>query len=257
MEKPDVYEVVVENFILGVPRENIKQTLLAQGYSDFEIDKAIKRVERGEYKDEVLSKIMKKRKRDLSYLKYFLLAFVVMTLILVFIVLFFNIKNLNDGLSLRNNTNLNQINGRTENGVINCGKVNGLVNECFVDAARTCKNVRVESNAEFNMYDFVEKSTSVYELRGIKDGKCVFYYLQKEISAVISEEGKELLREDGLSEGDIKDREKEINDDLKVLRGKSVTCNIELKELESIVKKWEIGEFSYDDFGEDCTGELI
>ena len=61
IEKLDINEIVRENLILGVPRENIKQTLLAQGYADFEIDRAIKKALMDKYVVEVHEKSAKKR----------------------------------------------------------------------------------------------------------------------------------------------------------------------------------------------------
>ena len=225
IEKLDINEIVRENLILGVPRENIKQTLLAQGYADFEIDRAIKKALMDKYVVEVHEKSAKKRSvfRSLTRYMFFIFLFLLLMAVILLFVMYGGNLFVSDGSS------------NLSSDAIDCGVVNGATNECFYNAAKNCSEAKIVSNniIELSEYGFIEKSVSNQEIRGMENGKCLFYYQQLEAGGVFTGQERNNRIQQGNSLQQINDMEKTLNQSLATLDGKSMVC-----KLQPILRFW-------------------
>tara|TARA_Y100000310_G_scaffold14191_1_gene14393 strand:+ start:163 stop:1035 length:873 start_codon:yes stop_codon:yes gene_type:complete len=135
-----------------------------------------------------------------------------------------------------------------EEELIDCG-LNGW--DCFIDAAGTCEDARMENFASINFFGINISSGSDYILNKSDLGKCNFYTETKSYDVEYEEELVQSLLDSGLTLEEINQQEQEERDRYQEVIGKYLTCEFEENDLVSVLERWEVGNVSG---GVSCTG---
>src|SRR3989338_3442564 len=250
IEKLDINEIVRENLILGVPRENIKQTLLAQGYADFEIDRAIKKALMDKYVVEVHEKSAKKRFvfRSLTKYMFFIFLFLLFMAVILLFIMYGEKLFVFDGSS---NSSL---------GILDCGSTNSPTNDCFYEATLNCKLARVivDTPIYLQEFGFMLNSRSNQEIQGIEEEKCLFYYQQSALFGRFTNQERQNLLGLGQTTEQINLMELSYNQNFSSLIGKDMVCKFENSKFIRIVERWKDGKMALSDLShEECQGSTI
>ncbi len=90
-----------------------------------------------------------------------------------------------------------------------------------------------------------QTTTSYYEIRGLQQGKCIFYIQTENIS---------LTFPSGTSERVISQQQALYNS----LEGRNGTCQFSTSDLAIMLNLWSMGNFSSDDFDKaNCSGDYF
>lgn len=99
--------------------------------------------------------------------------------------------------------------------------------ECFTSAVSGCEPARLKKNADFNLGSVGnQKESSVYELRGVKDGQCLLYVKTTALGIAYSEHMKGELTATGHTLEELAGRESGVNARLQELVGRDGNCQI-------------------------------
>ncbi|MEK7175433.1 MAG: hypothetical protein AAB693_01355 [Patescibacteria group bacterium] len=148
--------------------------------------------------------------------------------------------------------------------VSDCGKtLNFEKFDCFTEAIKDCRLAKVINSIQLDLFGsgFATEAISLYELRGLKTGKCEFYI--KTISSkvyVTPEAVKEFLKQ-GITREQIKLREQKLSKEAaqsdSSTIGKDAICLTDIKSLLDLFGKWQKGVSSNDDLANiNCKGKL-
>jgi len=135
-------------------------------------------------------------------------------------------------------------------GPIDCGRDF----DCFVDAAKDCTPAKVERTVNFTIFGMITFGDVSMEIRGMENGSCVFYQVVTDQSVVLSEEMKQMMRDDGATEEEIAETEQKASTSAKKGIGTETLCKTSAEDLHDVMVFWNEGKFSSDDFRE---GECV
>lgn len=126
--------------------------------------------------------------------------------------------------------------------------------DCFIGAGEKCSPAVMNYSASVDVLGVVSTAKTFMEIRGLEDGKCVYYQRTDGIDAEFSEEFKGTLRYSGKSESEIADMEAAAAVEAQKAVGTVATCKMETSKLAEILKKWKSGPYSTKDLGaEECV----
>jgi len=156
---------------------------------------------------------------------YFLIAsiFIVLIIIVSFFVL----------LSKNNNSPLTS-------SVINCKNL-----KCLALSSQNCGLANLTDTETIDLFGINSSSTYYYEIRGLKQNKCIFYFQLKKITSVFPS---------GISQEIINQQQTLLKD----MEGKEATCQFNTPDLTNLLNRWIGGNFSSEDFNvANCSGSYF
>ncbi|MCP4646694.1 MAG: hypothetical protein GY852_03030 [bacterium] len=141
-------------------------------------------------------------------------------------------------------------NGEPEDeGPIDCGRDLG----CFADAAKNCTPATVDQHVNFTIFGMITFADGSAELKGIENGSCVLYQLNKDQRVVLTEEMKQSMRDSGATEEEIAETEQKASDNAAKGIGTEVTCRTSTEKMYAVITAWSKSSYSSEDFeGGEC-----
>ncbi len=131
-------------------------------------------------------------------------------------------------------------------GPIDCGKDF----DCFVDSAKDCTPAKVDHSINFTIFGMITLAEGSVELKGIENGSCVLYQLNKDQRVVLTEEMKQIMRDSGATEEEIAETEQKASDNAAKGIGTEVTCRASTEKMYAVISAWSEGSYSSEDFEE-------
>ncbi len=126
--------------------------------------------------------------------------------------------------------------------------------DCMGRAASTCRPTTVEVKLSFDLFGMVATATTVYQTRGMQDGRCVLYQRTRDATVELTEEMAEGMRAEGATEEDIATTAQRADDSMQQMIGLARTCRFDPQELAEMFGRWAAGSFSTaDDVNAQCT----
>lgn len=193
----------------GIPLQQIKQTLLAHGWPDYEIDEAINLATQ-QRTFPTTSKVIHEELEKSS--KLWIIPVLVVTVIVIVGVFAFLTPTAQKSTK--------------PPASIDCG----TDIDCFIAASQNCKPAKVIYTNTVDIFGVKHTTTSYYEIKGLKAGKCTFYLRTEKIDLTFPPETPQ----------DIVEQQKE---GYKKLEGRDGTCKFNINDLTAILRKWKAGNF--------------
>jgi hypothetical protein len=181
------------------------------------------------------------------------LAVIIIAGIVIYFVL--NSSNANTEILSKENPNVsgnvnlkNETLGAVE--IINCGStVTGATSynssfECFINASENCNQAEFLLTNTLNLFGVITTATGRLELRGMENGKCLFYQKTNSISMIFSNETVQQMLTLGTNQSEINRLQEEMNTMAQQeMIGFEQTCKFDTTELHSMLAKWKVGNY--------------
>lgn len=132
--------------------------------------------------------------------------------------------------------------------------------DCFIQAAETCRKASLISTSSSIMFNVFQTSGTGYrEIRGGRNGNCTYYFRYDKADIKFTEEYIQKLKERGETKEEIEQKEREASESVKSTEGKYGICTFKTERLVALLKKWKTGAFAYpDDWqGGNCRGTIF
>ncbi|MBW2990998.1 hypothetical protein KY348_04815 [Candidatus Woesearchaeota archaeon] len=120
--------------------------------------------------------------------------------------------------------------------------------DCFIEASENCELAEVTHIASIDFLGVTTTSTTLMEIQGMDEDKCVYYQKTKSISVEFSEELKQQMRDGGATEEEINQAEQDANENAQQAVGERKTCKFDTSDLTALLEEWDAGNFSTEDF---------
>jgi len=198
----------------------------------------------------------------------FLVSIVVLSAIVTGILWYLNQGNVlfeqaKDAPAIQENMGL--VGSRNENGVIDCE--DDL--SCLATAAKDCSPATLIQFDVLDILDITQRVTSFEEIKGMENGKCVFYFETVDTNVAPNEqsvkstqdmvENGEMTQEEfDKTMKELEERAAGLNMTYDAIEGAGNTCKVDTSELTEILKRWENKEFSANDWDNaECEGPFF
>lgn len=129
--------------------------------------------------------------------------------------------------------------------IIDCGQSTMAVNDCFLNAAKSCNPVKVIVESEVDMFGMIMSAKTLKEIKGMENKKCIFYdkYLNNTVS--FSEEFVQMGIENGATQEEIDQQLIISNQDAQKVIGKESFCKYTIEDLIQKLQDEMKGSFSW------------
>ena len=127
--------------------------------------------------------------------------------------------------------------------------------DCFIEAAESCEEATMTREMSVSQFGIITTATNSMEVRGMENGKCVYYQKTIKSEVTFSEEFREQLREGGATQAEIDAQLAQANQSAQTTVGYEVTCKFEPEELAAMLERWKEGEYSMADLA-GCEKEM-
>jgi len=122
--------------------------------------------------------------------------------------------------------------------------------DCFIEASENCELSKLLSTGTLELFRVIITGTTRMELKGIEDGKCIYYQITESYSIKYSDELIQSLLDSDLTQAEIDEQEQIANENAQELVGLTQTCKFEQEDLTAMLTRWKQGNASG---GATCT----
>ena len=121
--------------------------------------------------------------------------------------------------------------------------------ECFLAASENCTPADMTYNIDFSLFGVITTAEVEMEIRGMENGSCVFYNINKAQHASLSTQLKESLLSSGLSIEEIGDMEKEAEANAALGVGTETLCRTSSETLHAVLQSWkdEVSDVNFEE----------
>ncbi len=127
--------------------------------------------------------------------------------------------------------------------------------DCFINASLNCSLANVNYTSNNNLEGIIFTSTTLMELKGIQETKCVYYQKTESNSAEFSNESVQELLDANLTQENINQQKQIINESAQEIVGLEKICKFNTENLIAMLQRWKQGNFSTDDWDvAECVG---
>lgn len=118
--------------------------------------------------------------------------------------------------------------------------------DCFIKASENCKLAKVTDDATIDVFGMFITTTTFYEVKGLKEGKCVLYLRTEKQDVKFKKELIQEMLKGGATQEEIQQQEQESNRLAKLLQeGRDGICKFNNNnDLIFLLNKWKDGVFS-------------
>ena len=212
----------------GTSLNQIRQSLLSQGWSDYDIYEAVDLATQQRTFPATSKPTMYEEPTKKSSKLWIISVLVVITLIIGGVFAFFMLTERKTPETTTPTTPLTQ-EPREPSGPTDCG----TNMDCFIQASQNCNPAKVTHIVTTDILGVKQTTTSYYEIKGLEAGKCVFYLRTEKIDLTFPPEIPQ----------DIVDQQKEI---YKKLEGRDGSCKFNTNDLAAMLSRWKEGNFEGD-----------
>ena len=130
--------------------------------------------------------------------------------------------------------------------------------DCFFRAAEICRKANVTATKSLDLFGIVITATSYSEIRGGRKGFCTLYFRNEKTDIKFSEELVRKMKESGLTQQEIEQKELKANKDADATEKTEGVCTFKTEHLVALLKKWKNGVFSSNDWKDgNCRGTMF
>jgi hypothetical protein len=141
----------------------------------------------------------------------------------------------------------------TSTGAMDCG----YDFDCFIEKASTCSPASGVFIAPVDFIGVLITTTSFVEIKGLDEGKCVFYIRTEDVKMEYSDELIQQMLDGGLTEEEI-EQQRQLAEEQAQQVGIDDTCRFNTSDLEALLRRWQQGNFSSEDYDmAECEGEMF
>jgi hypothetical protein len=131
----------------------------------------------------------------------------------------------------------------------------------FVEASRTCSLFNITCNTTSDIFGMgvFQKTDTYYEIKGLENGNCTFYFKYNNLTILYSSEFKKNALASGTTLEEFNKQLEDANKEYKLLIEKNSTCYYPIVNLTNMILSWKNGELSgssEDYITYNCTGSL-
>ena len=185
---------------------------------------------------------------------YWILGAIIFIALLVLVYLLISVVN-PEKISSDSDKNAN---GELNNSQFSQSLISCKTWNCFIDASEKCEKANFTFTQSLDLFGANFTSTMYYELKGLKNEKCIFYMRIEEQHMNYTQEAIQQMLDNGGTYEEIKQTEQEINQQSDLLEGKDGQCNIDTDDVVIMLTKAEQGTSSTDDpYFNDCEGSYF
>jgi hypothetical protein len=124
-------------------------------------------------------------------------------------------------------------------GVTNCG----TDFDCLIAASQTCKQAYVTHAYSIEFFGMIQTTISYYEINGLVADKCEFYMKTESVDAKLSNESIQQMLADGATMQEIQEVEQQLSNSSKISEGLDGTCGFIPSDLTAMLTRWKGGNF--------------
>ncbi|MEX2017483.1 MAG: hypothetical protein WD876_03345, partial [Candidatus Pacearchaeota archaeon] len=128
--------------------------------------------------------------------------------------------------------------------------------DCFIEQIKECNPSNLTHDFGINLFGWIQNHTYYYEIKGAENDKCRYYTRIENVYGEYDEETRQDFLDSNMTESEIDQQEKEVNDVLKITIGADGSCLVDEPELAEIFTNLKSGSLSFDTVSSDCEGEL-
>lgn len=222
---PKLIDYVKTSLSKGVGLKDIRAKLVSVGWSPQDVDSAI-------------NSVLNEDKNKSSSPKLWLIPVIfIIVLGIIFAVIYFSVSN--SKLSETNLPNQEQ-EPATQSSVIDCGESI----DCLIDKSENCGPSKVSFNTIIDIIGRIVSTNTSYEIKGVKENKCLLYLKTVNQTVVYSDELVQQMLVSGLTQEQIEQNEQEVNKQMATIVGKDGLCKFNRNEdLTSLLQKQRDGTF--------------
>jgi hypothetical protein len=117
----------------------------------------------------------------------------------------------------------------------------------FVDASETCSPFNIICNSTIDLFGtggVLQNISKYYEIKGLNNEKCTFYFKYNSLIIYYSEESIQNALSQGTTQEEINQDLETINSDYSYLIGMNSTCYYPVSDLTSMISGWDEAYFS-------------
>ncbi|MEM2955044.1 MAG: hypothetical protein QW625_03800 [Candidatus Nanoarchaeia archaeon] len=211
------------NLSRGASLEQIKQSLLAQGWSNYDINTALNLAVQQTFPKPIEYNALAKKSSKPWIILVLVVAFVIIGSIGGVALFMLTEKEIPKVTPTPPAQEL-----KKPSGPIDCG----TDIDCFIAAvSQNCTPAKVTNNVTLDIFGVTQTQTSYYETKGLEAGKCIFYSRIEKI---------DLTFPPGTPQ-DIIDQQKEI---YKKFEGRDGNCKFSSSDLVAVLSRWKEGHFN-------------
>ncbi len=139
--------------------------------------------------------------------------------------------------------------------MINCGNDLG----CLADNSENCATSKYSEHRTFDFFGILDVNYKTdVKIRPLKEGNCNFHIKNKDLRIKLNEELKKNLTEQGITEKELRNYERDVNKQVKKYIGYGGVCKFKIEDLHDMLLRWQEGEFSSSDYDNaECRGVIF
>lgn len=238
-----VIDYIKSQLSRGVSINQIKQNLLAQGWSYSSIDSAI----------DLAMQNNPGIKKHVSVST--IIGFII--IILASSVMIFFLAGGADLLKTLTTTpeTPNNPPPQTESSqIIDCG----ANFDCFINASENCEKAKFQTAGTIELFGMLITTAGYSELKGMESDKCIYYTKTINQTIEFSNEFVQQMLSEGTTQEEIDQQEQSSNEEAKLAWGLDGTCKFNMRDLTSLLNEWKAGNSSTEDFAvAECEGAMF
>ncbi|MFA6341054.1 MAG: hypothetical protein WCX27_02325 [Candidatus Paceibacterota bacterium] len=126
---------------------------------------------------------------------------------------------------------------------------------CFINAAKQCSTSTIEWSMTIDLFGVEDTSQLNMQIKGpTNDGKCMFYSHTNSRQVAMSAETMSKAKSEGVTDDQIQEQLKVMNDSVKDLTGMTTSCTFTNEYLVQLLADWSKGNYSSEDLAPgNCT----
>jgi len=129
--------------------------------------------------------------------------------------------------------------------------------DCLIEASKTCEPVRATYATTVDLMGVLTYATNTLEIKGADSttNKCIFFMKVEKAEVKFSEDAVKKLKDQGLTDGQIRAQEAQMNKQAQSTVGTQRDCKFKTDDLTAMLTRWKQGTYSTRDWDSaDCTG---
>jgi len=219
----------------GFTSEQIKQSLLAQGWPYSIINESIALATPTTLSNLSKPEVSEKSSKKFSYL---LIIGIIIAVVIIGGVLSFFIFSGKESPKT-SGTDLQTKGQTTVPEVIDCN----TDMDCFIASSQECKLSKVTHKYSIDIFGLNQTNTLFYEIKGLEADKCIFYINATKIDVKFTNEIVQQLLANNITQEQINQQEQNATKQAKISEGRDGTCKFNTADLTAVLNKWKVGNF--------------
>ncbi len=223
----------------GTSLNKIKQRLLSQGWSNYDINNAISLATQQKTFPTIPTSSLSSYEESVKKSKFWIIL-VLGVVIIGGAFTFFMLTEKEASKTTVPTTKPTQT-PTTPIGPIDCG----TDIDCLITASQNCKPAKVNYTSTINMFGMLIVTTTFYEIKGTEANKCILYLRTEKQDINFSEELVQQMLTGGATQEQIQQQKQEANRQTELIEGRDGICKFNSNaDLTSLLNKWKKGTFS-------------